>query len=61
MALVTQAYDGQFVSELAHLFKAFATASALEGVALKAAMVFTTLSLQKRLKQKFTLTAPKVD
>ena len=36
-----------FVSELAKLYKAFATRSALEGVALKAATVLPILALQK--------------
>lgn len=36
-----------FVSELARLFKAFATASALESIALKAATLMPILLLQK--------------
>ncbi len=36
-----------FVSELARLYRAFATASALEGIALKAASVMTALVLQR--------------
>ena len=36
-----------FVSELARLFKAFATSSALESVALKAATLMPILLLQK--------------
>ena len=36
-----------FVSELARLFKAFATGSALESIALKAATVLPILLLQK--------------
>ena len=36
-----------FVLELARLYRAFATASALECIALKAAMVLTVLALQK--------------
>ena len=36
-----------FVSELARLFKAFASSSAMESVAMKAAIVLPTLLLQK--------------
>ena len=39
-----------FAQELAHLFNAYGEASALEGDALKAAMIFPAIVLQKPFK-----------
>ena len=48
-----------FVSELARLYKAFASSSAMESIAMKAAIVLPILLLQKPTsKSKAMITAP---